>query len=28
MRQLETAWFSTELVKRSRERLQRLGYFE
>jgi outer membrane protein insertion porin family len=28
MRQLETAWFSTELVNRSRERLQRLGYFE
>jgi outer membrane protein insertion porin family len=28
MRQLERAWFSTELVKRSRERLQRLGYFE
>jgi outer membrane protein insertion porin family len=28
MRQLETAWFSTTLVKRSRERLQRLGYFE
>lgn len=28
MRQLETAWFSTALVKRSRERLQRLGYFE
>jgi outer membrane protein insertion porin family len=28
MRQLETAWFSTELVKRSRERLQRLGYFD
>jgi len=28
MRQLETAWFSTELVKRSRERLQRLGFFD
>jgi len=28
MRQLETAWFSTDLVKRSRERLQRLGYFD
>jgi outer membrane protein insertion porin family len=28
MRQLEAAWFSAELVKRSRERLQRLGYFE
>ncbi|MGB5736110.1 MAG: outer membrane protein assembly factor BamA [Thiohalocapsa sp.] len=28
MRQLETAWFSTALVKRSRERLQRLGYFD
>jgi outer membrane protein insertion porin family len=28
MRQLEAAWFSTELVSRSRERLQRLGYFE
>lgn len=28
MRQLERAWFSTALVKRSRERLQRLGYFE
>jgi len=28
MRQLEAAWFSTELVKKSRERLQRLGYFD
>lgn len=28
IRQLEAAWFSTELVNRSRERLQRLGYFE
>lgn len=28
MRQLESAWFSTELVRKSRERLQRLGYFE
>ncbi|MGB5831848.1 MAG: outer membrane protein assembly factor BamA [Thiohalocapsa sp.] len=28
MRQLETAWFSTDLVKRSRERLKRLGYFD
>lgn len=26
--QLESAWFSTERVKESRERLQRLGYFE
>jgi outer membrane protein insertion porin family len=28
VRQLESAWISTELVNRSRERLQRLGYFE
>ncbi len=28
MRQLETAWFSTDLVKKSRERLKRLGYFD
>jgi outer membrane protein insertion porin family len=28
MRQMEAAWFSTELVKESRERLQRLGYFD
>lgn len=28
MRQLEGAWFSGEQVRRSRERLQRLGYFE
>jgi len=28
IRQLEAAWFSADLVKRSRERLQRLGYFE
>ncbi len=28
MRQLEGAWFSTAAVNRSRERLQRLGYFE
>ncbi len=27
MRQLEGAWFSTEKVERSRERLERLGYF-
>lgn len=28
MRQLETAWFSAEKVRESRERLQRLGFFE
>ncbi len=28
MRQLESAWFSSEQVRLSRERLQRLGYFE
>lgn len=28
LRQMEAAWFSTDLIKRSRERLQRLGYFE
>ena len=28
MRQLETAWFSAEAVRKSRERLQRLGYFD
>ncbi len=28
MRQLETAWFSADLVRKSRERLKRLGYFE
>jgi outer membrane protein insertion porin family len=27
-RQMESAWFSGEQVKRSRERLQRLGFFE
>ncbi len=28
MRQLETAWFSADLVRKSRERLMRLGYFD
>lgn len=28
MRQLESAWFSADLVRKSRERLQRLGYFD
>jgi len=28
MRQMESAWFSTSKVNRSRARLQRLGYFE
>ncbi|MEJ1354312.1 MAG: outer membrane protein assembly factor BamA [Candidatus Sedimenticola sp. (ex Thyasira tokunagai)] len=28
MRQMETAWFSGEKVRQSRERLQRLGYFD
>ncbi|OOZ37081.1 outer membrane protein assembly factor BamA [Solemya velesiana gill symbiont] len=28
MRQMESAWFSRELVTRSRNRLQRLGYFD
>ena len=28
MRQFESAWFSAEQVRRSRERLQRLGFFE
>lgn len=28
LRQMEAGWFSTEGIKRSRERLQRLGYFD
>lgn len=28
MRQMESAWFSAEQITRSRERLQRLGFFE